>query len=70
MIIEETKLASTILDGEEEKTEETAPSTEEAEASATLLDGDEETPVEAPAQEGADEEEAPSTPSEGEEVTQ
>lgn len=64
MILEEIKMASTVLDGEGESTKEAAPS-EEATASAALLDGEEETPAEAPAEEGTSEETAPSTPSEG-----
>ena len=56
MILDETKLASTVLDGEEEeKTEESTPSTEETTASVTLLDGEEEgNSTDAPKEGGSD----------------
>jgi len=41
MILDETKLASTVLDGDGEETPSDAPTeTDETTASATLLDGD------------------------------
>ena len=57
MILNETKLASTVLDGEEEgeetKKDET-PSTEEVKASATLLDGEGDGSTNTPSEEGKD----------------
>ena len=52
-MLDETKLTSTVLDGEEEKTEEATPS-EETKASAALLDGEGDGATDTPSEEGKD----------------
>ena len=69
MILEKINMASTVLDGEEEKPQEETTPSEESPASATLLDGDGDGDADKPSEEGSDGDKPSESPKEGEEAT-